>query len=267
MASYLEARQAGGQWLVRIEDVDRPRSRPGAAEHILATLDQLGFRIDEAVVYQSQRSSLYQAATDQLGPLVYPCTCTRKELAAAGEAPYPGTCRNGCDPAKPVRSLRLRVPNAEYCVNDKVQGRYCSNLETDSGDFPVLRPEDKIYAYQLAVVVDDQLQGITHVVRGADLLDSTPRQIYLQQCLGYRELQYLHVPIATGPDGEKLSKQSFAPAIDTQQASAALIQSLRFLGQDPPSDLHSKSLDEVWAWAIAGWSWQRIPAQRVLPSP
>ncbi len=253
LASYLEARHAGGEWCIRIEDVDKPRSRPEAARDILATLDAFGFRGDGEVLYQSQRGTIYQSYIDQLGSLVYPCSCSRKDV---GEAVYPGTCRNGAEPGKPVRAMRLRVSGEEICFDDPIQGRFCQVLERDLGDFPLYSHGANTYSYQLAVVVDDELQGITNVVRGSDLLDSTPRQIYLQRKLGFRPLQYMHFPVAVGADGEKLSKQNLAPAIDRSIAAHVLTQGLEFLGQSTPANL---SLDELWDWAIANWNPDRIP--------
>jgi glutamyl-Q tRNA(Asp) synthetase len=265
LSSYLEARRAGGEWLIRMEDVDGPRSRPEAAVAILSTLDALGFRADGEVVYQSQRSSLYKHALERLGSHIYPCSCSRKDVGATGEGRYPGTCREGAAPGKPVRAIRLRVNGEPVCFDDLIQGRFCSNLELDLGDFSLVRADAGIYSYQLAVVVDDEAQGVTDIVRGADLLDSTPRQIFLQRLLGYRELRYLHIPVATGPDGEKLSKQNLAPAISANEASSLLCAGLRFLGQDPPAELDRAEPHRVWEWASSNWERERIPACLKLP--
>ena len=256
LASYLEARRHGGQWLLRIEDTDTPRCSASAAEAILHVLFELGFRWDGDVEYQSQRTDLYQRELQRLGAHVYACSCSRKEISESAEGRYPGTCRKGMEAGKPVRALRLRVADQVIEFADSLQGTYRANLENDPGDFVLLRPGAGIFSYQLAVVVDDQAQGVTHVVRGADLLDSTPRQIYLQQLLGYRHLQYTHIPVAIGPDGEKLSKQTLAPALDAGLPHQVLDQALRFLGQEPPGGL---SLEALWDWASSYWNVAKIP--------
>ena len=216
LASYLDAKAHGGKWLIRIEDVDTPRCIKGMDVVILQQLAALGLVPDEPPVYQSQRSHLYQAALDQLiaNKQVFPCSCSRKDVAAAialanpqdkpkhGELVYPGTCRHGM-----TQSI---APNAQPAWRFITSGEVASQI----GDF-VLKRADGCYTYQLAVVVDDALQGITHVVRGADLLDNTPRQIALQQALGYPTLQYLHTPLVMAADGDKLSKQNGAEALDT----------------------------------------------------
>ena len=264
LASFLEARQQGGQWLVRMEDTDTPRCSAAAAEAILQVLIELGFRWDGEVEYQSRRTALYQKELGRLGAHVFACSCSRKEISESAEGRYPGTCRDGIETGKPVRALRLRVRDELVRFEDSLQ-RVCeSNLEQDLGDFVLLRPSSGIYSYQLAVVVDDEAQGVTHVVRGADLLDSTPRQIYLQRLLGYRQLRYMHIPVATGQDGEKLSKQTLAPAIEGRQAARLLDQALRFLGQEPPSGL---SQEDLWVWANSNWSAAKIPAGSAHRAP
>ncbi len=255
-ASYLEARRHGGQWLLRMEDTDTPRCSATAAEAIVRVLFELGFRWDGEVEYQSQRTELYRKELQRLGPHVFACTCSRKEISESAEGRYPGTCRNGIEAGKPVRAIRLRVADQILEFEDDLQGRYRANLEHDPGDFVLLRPGTGIFSYQLAVVVDDEAQGVTHVVRGADLLDSTPRQIYLQQLLGYRHLKYMHVPVAIGPDGEKLSKQTLAPALDAGEPHRLLDQALRFLGHEPPVGL---SLETLWGWASSHWDAANIP--------
>lgn len=264
LASYLEAHRHDGEWLVRMEDLDTPRCRPEAAKAILSTLDTLGFRPDGPVVYQSQRLPLYERALAQISTFTYPCSCSRKEI---GDTGYPGTCRLGPAAGKVLRAIRVRVPAEEICLDDPLQGRFCSNLEADLGDFSLLRADTGIFSYQLAVVVDDELQGVTDIVRGADLLDSTPRQIYLQRLLGYRQLRYLHIPVALGPDGEKLSKQNLAPALEAAEASSLLHKGLRFLGQNPPETLAHRSLAEIWSWANSNWNSERIPACPGRPAP
>ncbi len=266
MASYLDARRQGGEWLVRVEDVDGPRSRPGAAEEILRTLAALGLESDGEVVYQSRRGQQYEAAIAKLGERVYACGCSRKEIGESGAGVYAGTCRQGITPGKPERALRLRVESGEIGFQDRLQGWWASRLDEELGDFPLKRLDTGIYSYQLAVVVDDEEQGITDVVRGADLLDSTPRQIWLQQCLGYRALRYLHIPVATGPDGEKLSKQNLAPEISREDGARLWVEGLRFLGQSVEPGLERRPIDGVREWAIANWEAGRIPARRVQPA-
>jgi glutamyl-Q tRNA(Asp) synthetase len=265
VASYLEARQRGGEWLVRIEDVDTPRSVAGAADDILLTLAACGMHADGRIVCQSTRTDAYHAALHQLRQhkLAYPCACSRREIADSAlrgiEGPvYPGTCRNGIG-GKTARAWRVNTGGATIAFDDAVQGRVAQNLETDIGDF-VLYRADHIYAYQLAVVIDDAEQGITDIVRGADLLDSTPRQIYLQQLLGLPTPRYLHVPVAVNADGEKLSKQTRAQPLDPQHALPALAAALRFLGQQPPA---FESIPALWQWAIAHWRRERVPKARV----
>ncbi|MBZ2183069.1 MAG: tRNA glutamyl-Q(34) synthetase GluQRS [Bryobacter sp.] len=266
VASYLDARRQGGEWLVRVEDVDGPRSRPGAAEEILRTLAALGLVSDEEVVYQSRRGQHYEAAIAKLGDRVYACGCSRKEIGESGAGVYPGTCRAGIAPGKPERALRLRVAGEQIGFADRLQGWWWSRLDEELGDFPLKRLDTGIYSYQLAVVVDDEEQGITDVVRGADLLDSTPRQIWLQQCLGYRALRYLHIPVATGPDGQKLSKQNLAPEISREDGARLWAEGLRFLGQSVVPGLERRPIDALREWAIANWEVGRIPARRVQPA-
>lgn len=298
VASYLEARVRGGAWLVRMEDVDAPREQPGAAAAILRTLEACGMSWDGDVLYQSQRGAAYRAALDRLQAqgLTYPCCCTRREIAdsllsfapmrGAHDAPlvrasgrgargegardgaliYPGTCRKGLAPGKAARAIRVRVDEERIEFEDAVQGRVFQDLAADAGDF-VLRRADGLYAYQLAVVVDDAEQAITDVVRGADLLDSTPRQIHLQRLLGLRAPRYLHLPAAVNAAGEKLSKQTRAAPVDERDPVPVLAQVLAFLGQAPPEQLRRAGLEEFWDWALSNWSAERIPRRRSLPAP
>ena len=268
VASYLDARAHAGEWLVRIEDVDRPREIAGAATEILRTLEALGFEWSGPVLYQSTRAAAYDAALDALGrtAATYPCACTRKEVAdsaitlgAGGEFVYPGTCASGLPPGKRGRSIRVRVGAGAIAVRDLLQGELRQSLSREIGDF-VLRRADGCHAYQLAVVVDDAAQGITHVVRGADLLDSTPRQIHLQRLLGVATPAYLHVPAAVNAAGEKLSKRTQAAPITAN--GAAICAALRYLGQAPPEELTAAAPDEVWHWAIAHWARARLPRAR-----
>lgn len=259
MASYLDARAHAGQWLVRIEDIDEARTVPGAADAILQCLTALGMQWHGEIVWQSRRKALYQAAFERLGNDVYACGCTRKEIADSrigiasdGAAVYPGTCRNGLVPGKTARAYRLRVPDdASECItfNDRWVGTVTQHLATEVGDF-VLKRADGFWAYQLAVVVDDADQGVTHVVRGADLLDSTPRQIYLQRLLGVPTPRYMHVPVLTNAAGEKLSKQTGARPLDLTRPIDALLAAAHFL-QLPVTE--AQSIDAFWRQAMTAW--------------
>jgi glutamyl-Q tRNA(Asp) synthetase len=265
VGSYLDARAAGGEWLLRIEDVDAPRCTQAAANDILHALEVFGFEWDGPVVWQSQRDAAYGAALDGLiqRQHVFPCACSRRELAdsaferaADGASLYPGTCRNGLSTdrnLRPERAWRLRVGEARIEFGDRVQGAMTSDLASDVGDF-VLRRADGLFAYQLAVVVDDADAQVTHVVRGCDLLASTARQIYLQQCLGLSTPIYAHLPVVLNADGEKLSKQTRAPALNLSMPEEQLLRALTFLGQKPLLELRDASLAEVWRWAIENWS-------------
>ena len=269
MASYCDAVAAGGEWLVRIEDVDEPRSRESAATAILFTLEAYGFRWDREVVRQSARAELYQGALDRLiaKGRAYPCSCTRKELESApvgagGERVYPGTCRKGAAADREARAWRMRVPDEAVGFRDRLQGWQEQRLERDIGDFVVKRA-DGMFAYQLAVVVDDAEQGITNVVRGADLLASTPRQLWLQRALDLPTPSYLHHPVAMVATGEKLSKQTGAAPLPTT-ALPALLRAWSFLGQREPSGAPA-SVGEFWSWARSDWSTARLPPVAMLP--
>lgn len=241
VGSWLDARQAGGRWLVRIEDIDETRTVPGADLLILNTLEQYGLTWDEPVVWQTQRHALYAAAIEKLGDKAFACACSRKEV---GEH-YPGTCRNGIPLGRAARAIRLRVPDEPVTFLDRRLGQFSELLS----DF-VLRRADGLFAYQLAVVVDDADQGITDVVRGADLLDSTARQIFLQHQLGFPTPRYLHLPVATNAAGEKLSKQTLAPPIDPAGDPGALLGALRFLGYEPPTEVEGVSCAGMLKWAL-----------------
>lgn len=269
VGSYLEARTRHGQWLVRMEDLDPPREMPGAADGILQTLERYDFEWDGPVLYQSHRGEAYESALEQLrsNGQLYPCACTRKEITDSAvqgiEGPvYPGICRAGLHGREP-RAWRVRTTQEEIAFDDAIQGRQSQILERDIGDF-VLKRADGFYAYQLAVVVDDAAQGITHIVRGADLLDSTPRQIWLQRLLGMPTPHYMHLPVAANRAGEKLSKQTLATPLNLADPRPALWQALRFLGQQPPDELARADLDSVWAWARLHWQSQHIPHARAL---
>ena len=265
VGSYLDAKFNDGQWVVRIEDLDRQREIKGAASHILHILEALGMEWDGQVVYQSQRLAHYQAALDELNQrdLIYSCVCSRKEIADSSivgiNGPiYPGTCSGDSIFTKDVRTLRVRTHHEPIIFEDFLRGLYIQNLKQEIGDF-ILRRADGIYAYQLAVVVDDAQQGITHVVRGADLLDSTPRQIFLQQLLGYDTPHYMHLPVVINTAGEKLSKQTRAPAIELSCALMYLVQAMRFLGQNPPAEIAQGDIASFWRWAKKNWRIQQIP--------
>src|SRR5215467_11206086 len=271
LASYCDARAHGGEWLVRIEDLDEPRSSKAAAVEILAQLAAYGFRYDGPVVCQSERSGLYQAALDQLigRGLAFPCACTRKDLedaalGAGGERIYPGTCRSGVPPGRRARAWRVAVSDKAVGFRDRLQGWYEQNLANEVGDFMVKRADD-VLAYQLAVVVDDANQGITHVVRGSDLLASTPRQIWLQGQLDLPTPVYLHHPIAIDARGEKLSKQTAAPPLPVDPLPA-LLRAWKFLDQPLPSS-PPNSIDAFWALAHRTWNARILPPVTMLPAP
>ena len=256
VGSYLDARIRDGEWLVRIEDVDTPRVVPGSADCILRTLEAYGFEWDGTVLYQSRRSETYRAALDQLrhSGLIYGCTCSRKlllETARRGiDGPvYPGTCR-GHKPGHEQAALRLIVPDERIAFDDALQGRVACDVAHECGDF-VLQRADGVFTYQLAVVVDDAEQGVTHVVRGADLLTSTPRQIVLQRYLGLPTPAYLHLPVALNERGGKLSKQSLSTPILVEDPVPTLVAALRFLGV--PNLEQPGSVAEFWTMAKAMW--------------
>ncbi|MDD5330000.1 MAG: tRNA glutamyl-Q(34) synthetase GluQRS [Sulfuricella sp.] len=311
VGSFLEARSRGGEWLVRMEDLDLPRVVPGAADGILRTLEAFGLYWDGPVLVQSARTEAYRAALAELEKLgaVYPCACTRKEIAdsalnmklakrdlvplsrpavvaaqqrepgedtpcgcrerARGEGSgidgpvYPGTCRGGLPIGRSARAVRLRTGSGVVEFDDGLQGKVSQNLATEVGDF-VVRRADGLFAYQLAVVVDDAEQAVTHVVRGADLLDSTPRQIYLQRLLGLPTPAYLHLPVAVNQRGEKLSKQTLAPAVSADDPVGVLFDVLTFLGQAPPPESREDGLEFLWKWAVAHWRADRLPARRAI---
>jgi glutamyl-Q tRNA(Asp) synthetase len=263
LASWLDARSAAGRWLVRMEDLDQPRVVPGAADAILRQLEAFGLEWDGAVVYQSARLELYREALRRLESHSYPCACTRKELedsalAIDGSRIYPGTCRDGLPPGKAARAVRLRTDAEPIRFTDRVQGELAQSVFTEVGDF-VLQRSDGIYAYQLAVVVDDADQRVTDVVRGADLLDSTARQIALQRLLGCATPRYLHTPVATNSAGEKLAKQTRAADARPED----LPHALEFLGLRAPAGMAQR---ELLDWAAVRWQSARIPKRRAAPA-
>jgi glutamyl-Q tRNA(Asp) synthetase len=264
LASYLDARAHQGRWLIRIEDIDETRTIAGASEDIIHTLSALGMESDEPIIWQSQRQSRYEAAFLELGNKVYPCACSRKEIADSrvslsndGAAIYPGTCRTELAEGRIARAWRLRIPNAgdtldEIEFNDRWQGPVRESLSASVGDF-VLRRADGFWAYQLAVVIDDADQEITHVVRGADLLESTARQIYLQRLLNKKTPQYLHVPVITNDRGEKLSKQTGAQALDSSQPVSALLAAAKALELDIKAE-GINSMQSFYDAAVPAWA-------------
>jgi glutamyl-Q tRNA(Asp) synthetase len=303
VGSYLDAKHHRGTWLVRMEDLDIPRCVFGAADDILRTLEAFGLHSDEPVIYQSQRTTAYEEALRQLQTCgaVYPCCCTRKEIADSAlngiEGPvYPGTCRHGIPAGREGRAWRVRTtsfpsplggeglgergscrtllpsPQPSPCkgegvvgFDDALQGRIAQHLESEIGDFVVKRA-DGLFAYQLAVVVDDAFQNITHVVRGADLLASTPRQIHLQRLLGLTTPAYMHLPVAVNEAGEKLSKQTLAAPVDSSHAVITLLRVLDFLQQRLPANLAGNNVRTVLDWAVANWDATRLRGIRMLPA-
>ncbi|KPC52749.1 tRNA glutamyl-Q(34) synthetase GluQRS [Amantichitinum ursilacus] len=274
VASYLDARAHHGRWLVRMEDLDVTRCMPGAADRILHLLDAWGFEWDGPVVYQNsaERQQRYAQVLQSLrdADMVYPCGCSRKEIAEVAHAGidgpvYPGICRHGLASGREPRAWRIRTVDTPLRFIDLIQGAQTADLANEVGDF-VLRRADGLFAYQLAVVVDDQDQGVTHIVRGADLLDSTPRQNYLRQLLHYRLPEYAHIPVLANAAGEKLSKQTRASALQIEQAVPAIWSALSFLGQQPPAELAQGALKPLWDWARTHWQLSRIARRRSISS-
>ena len=263
VGSYLQAKVNQGEWLMRIEDVDTTRRVEGAADALLRALQGFGFEWDGAEIYQSQRTELYQSALEELSQkdLIYPCTCSRKQLA--GEDVYAGHCRHRHLPLKEEHALRLRIEDKIVSFDDRVIGHYQQQLANECGDF-IIKRKDGLFAYQLAVVVDDAEQGITEIVRGVDLLDSTPRQIYLQQQLDLEQPDYLHLPLLIDEHGQKLGKSTGAAALDLKQPVASLHLALTLLGQQPPEELARDQLSQLWLWAIKNWNRKLIPKQNIV---
>lgn len=261
VGSYLQARKNNGDWLIRIEDVDTTRAIKGADTDILNTLESFGFEWDDEIVYQSKQTRHYQNVLDLLTTqaLTFPCICSRKQLL--GQDIYPGTCRSRQYPEKQQHAIRLLAKETTIEFNDRVMGKQSQNIRQQCGDFTIKR-RDGLFAYQLAVVVDDAIQNITEVVRGADLLDSTPRQIYLQQLLNYHTPDYCHLPLAVDAIGNKISKSEGATKIGVNQKEKLLIKVLSFLGQNPPADLALSSINDIWLWAIEHWQVKQIPKQQ-----
>ncbi len=264
LASYLDARAAGGSWLLRMEDLDPPREPAGAADTILRQLDGLGLHWDGPVLYQSTRLEAYAAILEQLrqAGFCFACDCSRARVRAMGSV-YDGHCRERKLPPGGDRAMRLRTRPGIFRIDDRIQGRFGQELESAVGDF-VVRRRDGLFAYQLAVVADDAMQRINQVVRGVDLLDSTPRQLYLQALLGYPEPRYAHFPVLLNARGQKLSKQHFAAPVDTSAPESLLRLALEYLQHSPPAELAGPG--EVLDWAVANWDILRIPARHGIPA-
>jgi len=257
LASFLDARARRGRWLLRIDDIDTPRNAPGAVGSILGALEAYGLHWDGAVYYESRHLADYELALARLQreDQLYPCICSRKLLAELpGEhGIYPGLCRNRTAiPSGQPYALRARSDGRDIVFEDRLQGRICQNLAAEHGDF-ILKRKEGIVSYQLACVIDDHLQGITHVVRGFDLVDSTPKQIFLQQLLGLPTPSYLHVPIIVDSRGYKLSKQTLAEAVTLRNAPAVMFKLLELLRQKPPVELKRASCPELLDWAVQNW--------------
>jgi len=256
VASYLQARSASGSWLVRIEDIDPPREQPESQQQIIAALESYGFEWRGPVLRQSSSEMAHRAAMLRLLDLglAYHCGCSRSDLADAGTGPlgavYPGTCRNGCE--SDITAIRVRTTDEPISFLDGLQGQHRQRLESESGDFIIWR-RDGLVAYHLAVVVDDFAQGVTEIVRGSDLLDSTPRQIWLQRQLGYSTPRYLHIPVAVNRAGHKLSKATGAPALPLDNPVPVLVDALQALAQQPPESLRRAKIRDIWDWATENW--------------
>lgn len=265
VASYLDAKANQGRWLVRMEDLDPPRESPGAAALILRQLELLGLCWDGEVLYQSNRLEAYENTLAQLKDrkLCFDCDCTRPQVREMGNV-YDGTCRRRNSAPENNFAVRVKTEPIDIGINDLVQGRYSQNLNDDVGDF-IIKRKDTLIAYQLAVVVDDDHQNITHIIRGFDLIDSTPRQIFLQRLLGFEEPIYGHVPIIVNNSGQKLSKQHFAAAIDVSRAPLLLHRVLTFLGQSPPLGSDITDPRDQLQWGIENWDIQAVPKLATIP--
>jgi glutamyl-Q tRNA(Asp) synthetase len=258
IGSWLDARAVGGRWTVRLDDLDTPRNVGGAATRILNELSRLGLPWDGTVLRQSDEGSRYQQALALLkqADATFACGCTRKNLV---DGIYPGTCRNGLAAGTAARTTRLRVDNETITVDDLVHGPYRQDLQAALGDFVLVRA-DGIVAYHLATVIDDAAAGVTHIVRGTDLLASTPRQIALQRALGLPTPRYAHLPIATNADGHKLSKQTYAAATEGYAVARLWCEALQFLGYGETASMLTAKLKEIQDWALSHWSLSRVPA-------
>ncbi len=266
LGSYLDARANKGLWLVRIDDLDTPRVRAGADDKILHGLDKLGMHWDESILYQSRRQQAYQMAMAELQSrdLLFPCYCSRNQILGKR---YPGTCRGRHWETGQRHAIRIRTETGNYTLQDQIQPAYSEDVSADVGDF-IIKRSDGIYAYHLAVVVDDAYQNISHMIRGADLMDSCPVQIYLQQQLGLPTPIYAHLPLAITAAGEKISKQYLAEdVLLNSQPGSVLFTCLDFLGQKPDKQLLHGSVDEIIGWAIDNWSLSTVPKQMKIIAP
>ena len=257
-ASFLDARAHRGRWLLRLEDLDRPREVAGSADRILSTLRAFGFEWDGEVVRQRERAGHYAAALQalQARDLTFECSCSRLQLE--DESCYPGTCRAGPASLGVPTATRLRVEPGFIQFSDRIQGTYRQDVGRAVGDF-ILKRRDQVIAYQLAVVTDDAAQGVTDIVRGADLLDVTPRQIYLQRLLHLPLPAYAHVPVLTEPDDTKLAKARRSVRLDADTPLTQLLTVFGMLGLVPPPSLRGATMGEAWDWAIAEWDIKRVP--------
>lgn len=260
VGSYLQARSNNGQWFLRIDDIDKTRKVEGADVGIIKTLDAFGFEWNGEIIYQSTQTEYYEQALTRLidMSLVFPCLCSRKKLAEVNSDIYPGTCRQRQLPEKEPNALRILSKDITVTFEDAVMGPQSQNIKQQCGDF-IIKRRDGLFAYQLAIVVDDARQNITEVVRGADLLESTPRQIYLQQLLGLPTPKYCHLPLAVDAAGNKISKSEGALKINIKHREKLLVSVLQFLGQQPPDDMAEAKLNDIWAWARAHWQVGSIP--------
>lgn len=266
VASYLDAKANHGQWLVRIEDIDPPREQPGAADLILKALEVYGLPWDEPVLFQSKRTELYQAALSNLlaDGFSFYCTCSRRQLK--DQPIYPGYCHDKAIPPGDDHSIKIKTAQQKVIFDDLIQGIQQCQYGVDDGDFVVFR-KDGLFAYQLAVTVDDAYQGITHIVRGSDLLGSTPKQCLLQQYLGYQTPAHAHHPVILKEDGSKLSKQTFAKPLPLDKPAPLLLQALLALGQNPPSSLARASVNEIIDWGVNHWQLNSVPKVVEIPEP
>lgn len=259
LASFLDARAHEGEWLLRIEDLDPPREQPGVKEQFPLLLETYGLYWDGELSLQSERLEFYAPVLQELldSQNAYRCSCSRKEIVQRCEnLVYDQHCLMHPPEADANTAIRIKSNGTLISFRDIIQGPHAYNL-TSTGDFVVFR-RDGFYSYQLAVTIDDYLQGITHIVRGSDLLDETAKQIHLQQLLGYPTPAYAHIPVATNSEGQKLSKQTFAPALDTTDPIPVLFKALQFLDQEPPRELLYASRDELLEWAITNWDIRKI---------
>ena len=259
LASYLDARFNKGLWLVRIEDLDPPREQSGATNLILDQLLSLGLEWDNDVLFQSTRLNAYQSALHKISQksLTYRCDCTRASIKERGPI-YDGYCRTRDIAPKHSFAIRIKTSSRKIGFQDEIRGHFNQDIGKEVGDFIVLR-KDKLFAYNLAVVVDDEYQKISHVVRGGDLISSTPRQIYLQQSLDFKTPRYAHIPVAVNDQDVKLSKQNFSPGIEMKNSSSLIFQALHFLGQKPPNTLSRASTQELLQWAVCNWDIHAVP--------